>query len=418
MDSAHLIFKVFLTLLALQGLIDAWLDRRNRRHVLAHRDQVPEKFRDSITLSEHQRAADYTIAKLKTGQFFSLLDLGILLLWTIGGAFNALDYFAKSFNFGPIATAMIFFAGMGAISTLIGLPKQLYTTFVIEERFGFNRTTKKLFIIDLVRGLVLGAVIGLPILAGLVAIIEGLGEKWWIWGFVFTSTVQFIIVWAYPRFIAPLFNKFSPLAEGEVKERVLKLLGRTGFSSQGLFVMDASKRSSHGNAYFTGFGKNKRIVFFDNLIKSLDAGEVEAVLAHELGHFKLKHVTMGLVRSLLISLIAFYLMGHLFTWPAFFAGHGVSTQSTHLALALFAAVGGVYTFFLGPIFALLSRKQEFAADAFAAQYAEASSLANALVKLYKENASTLTPDPLYSAFHYSHPPALERIKELEALGAK
>ena len=409
----------FLFFLLVKRVTEGWLVRRNKAHILAHRDIVPDKFKEKIGLEEHQKAADYSLAKIKAGRFFGWLDLVYLLGWTLGGGIGLLDtsvgYLSLS---GDISHGVVFFALFGLASTLLSLPESLYSTFVIEERFGFNKTTPKLFVLDLIKGLVVGAIIGLPLLAALLWTMRELGEYWWVYGWGLLTLFQLAILWAYPRLIAPLFNRFSPLEEGEVKERVCILLEKTGFRSNGLFVMDASIRSSHGNAYFTGLGRNKRIVFFDTLIKTLNASEVVAILAHELGHFKRKHILKRWIGSTLGSLVGLYVLALLldssFT-QFFFQGHGVKVPATHSGLLLFSMVAGVYTFFLTPLSSWWSRRHEFEADAFAAKHAHGHDLISALVKLYRDNASTLTPDPLYCAYYHSHPPALERIKFLESL---
>ena len=391
-----------------------WLNLRNRRHILAHRHQVPEEFQEKISLAEHQKAADYTVSKLTIGQYFDGFDLLILLGWTLGGGIQILAEWVLALQYGSILSGVIFFALYGAITTLLALPQSIYDTFVLEEKFGFNKTTPALFVKDMLKGLLLGALIGLPILAGVLQLIEMLGQWWWPVGWAFITLVQFVLLWAYPRFIAPLFNKFTPMEEGEGKEKVLSLLEKTGFTSNGLFVMNASLRSSHGNAYFTGFGKNKRIVFFDTLLKSLTPDQVAAVLAHELGHFKCKHVIKQMISRTILSFVAFALLGYLYRWEPFFLGHGIRSMEPWTALLLFMNVAGIYTFFLTPLFNKVSRKYEFEADQFAARYARAEDLKDALVKLYQDNASTLTPDPTYSDFYHSHPPATIRIKHLLA----
>jgi STE24 endopeptidase len=412
---APVVTKVFLLFLFTKALIEAWLDMKNRAHILAHSDEVPEKFQDQISLQDHQKAADYSITKIKTSKFFKAVDLVVMLIWTLGGGIESLNAIVTSFSLGPISHGVLFFALFGLIGMLLGLPQSIYSTFVVEEKYGFNKTTPKIFITDMIKGIVLGSAIGLPIVAGILWIMQALGENWWIYGWAFLTMIQFFLIWLYPTVIAPLFNKFTPLEEGDVKERVLSLLERTGFQSKGLFVMDASMRSAHGNAYFTGFGKNKRIVFFDTLIKTLEADEVESVLAHELGHFKKKHIIKQLTKGIVFSLIGFWILGVCLKSEAFFQGHGVQTMGTHLALVLFMMVSGAYTFFLTPVSAWVSRKYEFEADEFASQNAKASKLITALVKMYKDNASTLTPDPIYSAFYHSHPPALIRVQFLEDL---
>jgi STE24 endopeptidase len=414
-ETTQLVTKIFLILLCLKAVTEAWLNQKNRRYIANNKSEVPEKFKEQITLEEHQKAANYSIEKIKVGKHFQTYDLIILLIWTFGGGIEALNTFSKSFNLSSIKTGLLFFGAFSLINMLIGLPESLYSTFVVEEKFGFNKTTKKIFIMDMVKGLAIGITIGLPILAALLWIMEALGNNWWVYGWAFLTATQFFIIWLYPTFIAPIFNKFSPLEEGAIKEKVVALLDRTGFKSNGLFVMDASKRSGHGNAYFTGFGKNKRIVFFDNLISTLEPDEVEAVLAHELGHFKRKHILKQLIKGIVFSFLGFAILGYLKNSPAFYQGHGVLSMDTHLALVLFMMVSGIYTFFLTPLNAKTSRKYEFEADTFASENAKAAKLISALIKMYKDNASTLTPDPTYSAFYHSHPPALIRVNFLESL---
>ena len=382
----HPVFSSFSS--SSKSLIEAYLDKRHRNHcVLAHRARVPEEFATKITLEEHQKAAQYTVAKIEAGQWFHLMETVVLLAWTMGGGLDRLDGALRRWDLSEVHLGLVFFGLFSGISLLLSLPRNLYMTFVIEERFGFNKTTPKLFVVDTLKSILLGLVIGGPVLYGILSLME-LVDHWWFWAWAFLVLVQLVLIWAYPAFIAPLFNKFTELEEGEVKERILSLLARTGFTSKGLFVMDASRRSSHGNAYFTGFGKNKRIVFFDNLMTSLEAQEVEAVLAHELGHFKRRHIVKGMVKSMVLGLVGFAILGALSDSLAFYAGHGVTEPSTYMALCLFVMVSGIYTFPLTPFNAWLSRKWEFEADAFASRYARADKLISALVKLYKDNAST------------------------------
>ena len=408
-----LVSDIFLSFLLAKCLITGLLNYRNKKHIMVNRHAVPEKFQKRISLSDHQRAADYTTAKLKAEGIFGFFDFLILISWTLMGGLEFLDSFVRFVLQNEILRGLFFFASMGFISYLLNLPQTLYSTFVLEEKFGFNKTTPKLFIHDSIKSLIIGSVIGLPVLATVLWILQLAGSSWWILAWSFLTMVQLVLIWAYPRFIAPWFNKFSPLPEGELKTKIVDLLSRTGFKSKGLFVMDASKRSGHGNAYFTGFGKNKRIVFFDTLIKTLDAKEAEAVLAHELGHFKKKHVLKGFIQGMIFSLAGFAILGFLYQWMPFFQGHGVQTPSNYMALALFSMVYSTYTFLLTPISNILSRKHEFEADQFAKEHASVNKMISALIKLYQDNASTLTPDPLYSSFYYSHPPAMARIEHLE-----
>lgn len=407
--------KLFLVALFIKSLIESLLDKRNMDHIIKNRNEVPAKFRDQISLADHQKAADYSVEKIKIAQIFHFVDLVVFLVLTLAGGLELINHVAMGFNASPIMTGLIFFGVFGLIQMLLSLPQTLYTTFVIEEKYGFNKTTWKTFVSDMAKGLVLSVVLGAPILYSILWIMERLGSAWWVYAFLFLTAVQLLIVFIYPTFIAPIFNKFSPLEEGEVKNKIVDLLTRCGFKSSGLFVMDASKRSGHGNAYFTGFGKNKRIVFFDTLLSSLDAEEVEAVLAHELGHMKRKHVLKGMIKGIFFSFVGFAILGYLRHNTAFFNGHGVQTITDYMALTLFSMVAGVYTFLLTPISSYTSRKHEYEADQFASENAKASKLITALVKMYKDNASSLTPDPLFSKFYFSHPPALERVTYLESL---
>lgn len=409
------ISKIFIAFIILKNTIELYLDLRNKKYIESHSLEVPKHFQESISLKDHQKAARYTIEKIKFSNILRFVNILILVIWTLGGGLNYLDQFVQSFEYNSKITGLLFFALFGFISAFIDLPSSIYSTFYLEEKFGFNKTTPKVFISDLIKNSILSLVIGLPILYGLLSIMSNLGSQWWIYAWVFLCLIQFALMWLYPTYIAPLFNKFEPLQEEETKNKILQLMERTGFKSNGLFIMDASKRSSHGNAYFTGFGKNKRIVFFDNLIQSLSPEEVEAVLAHELGHFKRKHILKGLIKSVILSLVVFYVLAKLIQSEIFFQAHGIQTPSTYMALCLFSIISGTYLFFLTPINAWSSRKWEFEADEFAHQYSNGKKLITALVKLYKENASTLTPDPLYSSYFHSHPPAMIRVNHLEEL---
>ncbi len=403
--------KFFLGMLFLKALIQSYLDLRNRKYISAHAGEVPVQFKDKITLDEHQKAAAYSLEKLKIGQIFRSINLFILLGWTVAGGLNFLDILVSKLVQGTYLKAVVFLTCFSLISMLISLPQSLYQTFVLEEKYGFNRTDAKTFCLDIIKGLFLGAILGFPIFLLLIYLVENI-NFWWLYGWAALSIFQLIILFIYPRFIAPLFNKFSPLEEGQTKMLVEELLDQAGFKSKGLFVMDASKRSNHGNAYFTGFGKEKRIVFFDTLLKGINPPQVKAILAHELGHFKKKHVLKGLLRSLATSLIGFAILGYFFKEPLFHIAHGVGRMEPYLTLILFAMVSPIYTFFTTPISSYFSRKQEFEADAFACEYSDPQDLVDALLALYKENASTLTPDPFYSQFYYSHPPAVERVEHL------
>lgn len=410
--------KLFLIALFVKSLVESILDKRNMEHIIKHRDEVPLKFRDQISLADHQKAADYSVEKIKASQVFHMVDLVVFLALTLGGGLELMNHLAMGYTLSPIMTGLLFFAILGVFTGILGLPQTLYFTFIIEEKYGFNKTTWKTFISDRLKGLLLTVILGGPIAYAILWLMAKMGNLWWVYTFLFLTAVQLLLIFIFPTFIAPIFNKFSPLPEGEVKEKILNLLARCGFKSSGLFVMDASKRSGHGNAYFTGFGKNKRIVFFDTLLNSLDAEEVEAVLAHELGHMKKKHVIKGMIKGFFFSFLGLAILGYLKNNSAFFNGHGIQTITDYMALTVFSMVAGTYTFLLTPISSYTSRKYEYEADQFASENAKAQKLISALVKMYKDNASSLTPDPVFSKFYYSHPPALERVSFLESLQSK
>ena len=413
MLEVNLYTKFFLGALFFKSLIESVLDKRNLVHIIKNREAVPLKFASQISLADHQKAADYSVEKIKVNQYFHLFDLVVFLFWTLGGGLEVINHLSITFGKSEIGTGLIFFGFLAIISTILSLPQSLYMTFVIEEKYGFNKTTWKTFLGDMAKGSILAIVIGAPVGFAILWIMGQLGTHWWLYAFFFLSIIQLLLVFIYPTFIAPIFNKFSPLEEGEVKDKIVNLLNRCGFKSSGLFVMDASKRSGHGNAYFTGFGKNKRIVFFDTLLTTLDSDEVEAVLAHELGHMKRKHILKGMIKGLVFSFLGFALLGYLKDNLMFFEGHGIHSHANYMILSIFSMVAGVYTFFLTPVSAYFSRRYEYEADEFASQNSKASKLISALVKMYKDNASSLTPDPIYSKFYFSHPPALERVSYLE-----
>ncbi|NOQ17606.1 MAG: M48 family metalloprotease [Methyloprofundus sp.] len=404
---------IFLIALVISYSVQFWLSMRQSAYVLKHREQVPEAFTNSVTLAAHQKAADYTIEKGKLGDIDSVVGIIFLLLLTLGGGISMIANFWADSELSPVMTGIATLGSTFLIMSIFELPTSLYQTFVIEEKYGFNNSSIKQFFTDLGMQLVLVAVIGLPLLALILWVMQAIGDSWWFWTWAILISFSLLMSWLYPTVIAPLFNKFTPLEDGTLKDKINQLLDRCGFSSNGIFIMDGSKRSGHGNAYFTGMGNNKRIVFFDTLAESLDDDEMEAVLAHELGHFKRKHVIKMLVASSLMSLISLAILGWLITQTWFFTGLGVDVPSNAVALLLFMLVSPVFTTFMTPISAYFQRKFEFEADDFAAEHAQASKLISGLVKLYEENASTLTPDPLFSAFHYSHPPAAIRIAHLE-----
>ena len=407
---------LFLGCLLLTFVTRLWLKLRHIRHIRANRHAVPADFADSITLAAHQKAADYTVDRNKSAIFGIFVEGALLLAFTLGGGLAWLhDFWSQRLDGLSYGLAMIF--SVMLISSVIDLPLAIYRQFVIEARHGFNRMSVGLFIADLARQAALGAVIGTPVILAVLWLMNAMGNLWWLYVWLFWSTVNLLFLFIYPTWIAPLFNKFSPLEDGEMKTRIEALLARCGFRASGLFVMDGSKRSSHGNAYFTGFGKNKRIVFFDTLLAHLAPPEVEAVLAHELGHFSKKHVIKRMAMMFATSLGFLWLLGQLIDAPWFFAGLGVPASNTVLALILFFLVMPVFTFPFTPLLSYLSRCNEFEADAYAAQHAAAGDLVRALIKLYRDNAATLTPDPLHSLFYDSHPPAAQRIAQLQRLQA-
>ena len=411
----HWFTGLFVLLLLTSTAVRSWLNQRQVAAVLRHRDRVPEAFAALIDLAAHQKAADYTVARAALNRWDVLLDAGIALMLTLGGGIDIIDRWWQSAGLSPAWHGTAVVLSTMLIVSAIGLPLSLWRTFGVEARFGFNRMTAGLYIADLVKGLVLSLLLGAPLIFVILYLMQQAGSLWWIYAWVVWVAFTVLITWAWPTIFAPLFNKFTPLNDETLKQRTEALLQRCGFESKGVFVMDGSRRSVHGNAYFTGVGRNKRIVFFDTLIERLQIAEVEAVLAHELGHFRLHHVRSRLILSLGMGLAGLALLGALARWPEFYSALGVSKASAHAAVLLFMFVLPAFTYFLTPLASWWSRKHEFEADEFAAQYADARQLADALVKLYRDNASTLTPDNLHSAFYDSHPPALVRIARLQSL---
>jgi STE24 endopeptidase len=411
---------LFLVLLALNLALKLWLDARQVAHVGAHRGRVPAQFAQKIGLDAHQKAADYTIAKTRLGMLDEVVAVALVLVLTIGGGFAWLYGLSSRLDASPLVRDLALLFGYALLAGLVSLPLSIYSTFGIEARFGFNKMTWGLWLLDLVKGLALGILLGLPLAAVILWLMQSAGSLWWLYAWLAWCAFQLLMLVLYPTVIAPIFNKFTPLEEGAVKARIEALLARCGFQSRGLFVMDGSKRSSHGNAYFTGFGAAKRIVFFDTLLKSLEPAEVEAVLAHELGHFKLRHIVKRIIWTFAASLLMLWLLSLLIGQPWFYAGLGVplpaGEHSNGLALLLFSLVVPLVTFPLSPLLSAYSRKHEFEADSYAAKQASAGDLAQSLVKMYEDNAATLTPDPLHSAFYDSHPPAAVRIARLQAAG--
>ena len=409
---------IFAAALMVGMMLKFWLSARQIRHVLRHRSEVPTAFSATVTLATHLKAADYTVAKVRFGLIELALGSATLLIWTLFGGLSALNHASLGWLGGGMAQQIALLAGFVFISGLLDLPLSLYQTFVIEERFGFNKMTFKLWLADLLKTSLIGAAIGMPIVTLILWMMAAAGSWWWLWAWLAWMGLNLLLLVIYPNWIAPLFNRFTALDDATLKTRVTALMQRCGFSAKGLFVMDGSRRSAHANAYFTGFGAAKRVVFYDTLLSNLAAGEVEAVLAHELGHFKHKHVIKRIVWMFALSLLGFALLGWLATQVWFYSGLGVqpnlNASNDALALLLFVLTLPVFSFFITPVFAQISRSHEFEADAYAVAKTSGVDLATALLKLYEDNASTLTPDPIYVKFYYSHPPASERLERLVA----
>ena len=419
MDTASLTFTtLFCALLVLGMVIRTVLASRQMRHVATHRAAVPAAFSDTISLQAHQKAASYTITKTRFGLLEITIDAALLLGWTLLGGLDWLNQTLLAALGGGMLQQLALLGSFAVIGGLITLPLGWYATFRIEERFGFNKMTLSLWLGDLLKGALVGTLVGLPIAALVLWLMGAAGPAWWLWAWGAWMVFNLLALVLYPTVIAPMFNKFEPLADETLKARVNALMQRCGFAAKGLFVMDGSKRSAHANAYFTGFGAAKRVVFFDTLLKQLSPEEIDAVLAHELGHYKRRHIIKRIVLMFSLSLAGFALLGWVSSQAWFFTGLGVMPEldapNNALALILFLMVVPLLTFFLSPLMAQLSRKHEFEADAYAVAQTNGADLASALLKLYKDNASTLTPDPVYARFYYSHPPASERITRLLA----
>jgi STE24 endopeptidase len=414
-------YSLFFTLVFCAALVSSLLVRfylasRQIRHVMQHRHAVPAAFADTIPLPAHQKAAAYTTAKARLGLLEMAFGAAVLLGWTLLGGLDALSQALNNSglaSYGSLVPQLALLAMFGLISGLLGLPFTLYSTFKLEERFGFNKMTLKLWFSDLLKSTMVGVVIGLPIVALILWLMGSTGKFWWLWAWAAWMVFNLLALVLYPTVIAPLFNKFKPLDDAALTARVTALMTRCGFAAKGLFVMDGSRRSAHANAYFTGFGAAKRVVFYDTLLQQLSPGEVDAVLAHELGHFKHKHILKRITIMLAMSFVGFALLGWLSSQTWFYAGLGVRPAigggNDALALILFMAVVPLFSFFISPLMAQMSRAHEFQADAYAISQTSGQDLSTALLKLYKDNASTLTPDPLFARFYYSHPPALERL---------
>ena len=420
-DYSFFFTLVFSAVLAAGLLVRFYLASRQVRHVAQNRSAVPGAFAASISLDSHQKAADYTLTKTRFGLIEMAFGAAVLLGWTLLGGIDTLNQAINQLGlerFGQLVPQLALLTAFAIISGVLDLPFTLYSTFTIEERFGFNKLTWKLWLLDATKGLVVGALIGLPIVALILWLMGSAGSLWWLWAWATWMGFNLLILVLYPTVIAPMFNKFKPLDDETLKARVTALMQRCGFAAKGLFVMDGSKRSAHANAYFTGFGAAKRVVFYDTLLKQLSPGEVDAVLAHELGHFKHKHIIKRIIGMFAMSLVGFALLGWLSGQVWFYTGLGITpnlnSSNDALALLLFMLVVPLFSFFISPLFAQFSRKHEFEADAYAVSQTDAKDLQSALLKLYQDNASTLTPDPMFVKFYYSHPPASERLGRMNA----
>lgn len=414
-DAADVLSQGFAVLLVANFLTKVWLVHRQIRHVAQHRAQVPSAFHGVVDVPTHHKATDYTLAKARLETIDTALQTAVLLGWTVLGGLNALNQWLLTWMSGlPQQLALL--VAFGAVGAAVDMPLAWYRTFVLEQRFGFNRSTPVEWLIDGIKGTAVAMVLGLPLAALVLWLMEAAGPFWWLWSWLVYMGFSLAMMWAFPTFIAPLFNTFKPLDDAALKDRVTALMVRCGFQPSGFFVMDGSRRSAHANAYFTGLGKAKRVVFYDTLLAQLSPSELEAVLAHELGHFHHKHLRKRLWAMALVTLGAFALLGWLSAQTWFYVGLGVEPslagQNSALALALFMLTLPLAGFFLAPLMATSSRRDEFEADKYAAQHTRATDLAQALLKLYKGNASTLSPDPLYVAFHHSHPPASQRLARL------
>lgn len=408
---------VYLIALAASAGVHVWLAIRQIRHVRRHREQVPRSFQANIDLEVHHKAADYTAAKNRLSFVAVAVNLALALLWTIGGGLALLDQAWQHLALDPLTLGVAVIANYALITGIVDLPLDTYSTFVTEQRFGFNKTSLRTYVADRLKMLLLALILGVPLLYAVLFLMQRADQLWWLYVWLLWMGFSLALTWAYPVLIAPFFNKFTPLADVGLKQRIETLLARCGFASRGVFVMNGSARSAHGNAYFTGLGRNKRIVFFDTLMDKLAPEEIEAVLAHELGHFRLKHVLQRLLLTAALSLAGLAILGWLARSPWFYSGLGVARPSPYMALLLFSLLAPPLMFLLEPVMSAWSRRHEFQADAYATRQADGQALITALVKLYRDNATTLTPDPLYSAFNDSHPPALARINALRQLTA-
>ncbi len=405
--------QIFIALISIKFLLETYLKIRNLKSIDNNKESVPARFKDVVTVEEYKKSIFYNTDRIKFQIFTSLFGSVVLIIFTIGGLLNYLTQVVMDITPSNVLGAVLLGLLLIIVEEIISIPISIYSTFVIEERHGFNKTTKKTFVTDIFKGLLISGAISSILYATVIFIIISAGDLWWIYAFVAVFTLQAIIFFLYPVLIMPLFNKFEPLDDEEFKKPIEKLLEKVDFKSKGLFVMNASLRSTHGNAFFTGIGKNKRIVFFDTLLKTINPDEMEAILGHELGHYKLGHIRKTLISSLVFGFLGFYILNEIFKSDNFFIAHGLENLTVYSKFLMFYLVIGSYTFFTKPITSALSRKREFEADDFSFQFTDGEHMISGLLKLTKDNASNLTPDPLYSSYYYSHPPIAERVASIE-----
>ena len=406
----NILFPLFI---GFKLLLETYLKQRNIQSMEKNKETIPERFIDVVTEEEYKKSINYNTERIRFSMFTAAISVGVLLLFTTGGLLNFLTKIVQDITQSNVLGIILLGLFIILIDEIIGIPLAIYSTFTLEEKYGFNKTTAKTFVQDLIKNLIISVVFASTLYAVVISIIERLGDNWWIYAFVAVFLFQAIVFYLYPVLILPLFNKLEPITDEKFKEPIEKLLNKINFKAKGLFVMDGSLRSSHGNAFFTGFGNNKRIVFYDTLLETITPKEMESILGHELGHYKLGHIRRTLVSSIFFGFLGFYILGQVFMADQFFYGHGLDEVTLYSKFLLFYLVIGSYTFFTKPFTSYISRQREFAADDFSIEYTEVESMISGLLKLSKDNASNLTPDPLYSSYYYSHPPIAERVKSLE-----
>ena len=406
----NILFPLFI---GFKLLLETYLKQRNIQSMEKNKETIPERFIDVVTEEEYKKSINYNTERIRFSMFTATISVGVLLLFTTGGLLNFLTKIVQDITQSNVLGIILLGLFIVLIDEIIGIPLAIYSTFTLEEKYGFNKTTAKTFVQDLIKNLIISVIFASTLYAVVISIIERLGDNWWIYAFLAVFLFQAIVFYLYPVLILPLFNKLEPITDEKFKEPIEKLLNKINFKAKGLFVMDGSLRSSHGNAFFTGFGNNKRIVFYDTLLETITPKEMESILGHELGHYKLGHIRRTLVSSIFFGFLGFYILGQVFMADQFFYGHGLDEVTLYSKFLLFYLVIGSYTFFTKPLTSYISRQREFAADDFSIEYTEVESMISGLLKLSKDNASNLTPDPLYSSYYYSHPPIAERVKSLE-----